>query len=123
MDFGLLLWAEDNSGLPTGPLIITKTLKHFFVNVLLEHVGLIRVLPLPVHVVFFPAQVKGTLLLLVSAPGPLGLRTYWDLVGVWVGVWGQGLTIIIPNYIYPGLADSPQQLGPGDLAPCAGDQC
>ena len=29
MDFGLLLWTEDDSGLPTGPLTITKTLKTF----------------------------------------------------------------------------------------------
>ena len=29
MDFGLLLWTEDNLGLPTGQLTITKTLKTF----------------------------------------------------------------------------------------------
>ena len=29
MDFGLLLWTKDDSGLPTGPLTITKTLKTF----------------------------------------------------------------------------------------------
>ena len=44
LDF--FLWTEDDSGLPNGPLTITKTLKHFFDNVLLEHVELIRVLPL-----------------------------------------------------------------------------
>ena len=36
MDFGLLLWTEDDFGLPTGPLTITKTLKHFFDNVLMR---------------------------------------------------------------------------------------
>ena len=46
MDFGLLLWTEDDSGLPTGPLTITKTpLKH----VLLELGGLPHVFPLAVH--------------------------------------------------------------------------
>ena len=36
MDFGLLLWTEDDSGLPTGPLTITKTLilKHFLDKIL-----------------------------------------------------------------------------------------
>ena len=29
MDFGLLLWTEDDSELPTGPPTITKTLKTF----------------------------------------------------------------------------------------------
>ena len=29
MVFGLLLWTEDDSGLPTGALIITMTLKTF----------------------------------------------------------------------------------------------
>ena len=29
MDFGLLLWTKDDSGLPTRPLNITKTLKTF----------------------------------------------------------------------------------------------
>ena len=30
MDFGLLLWTKDDSGLPTKPLNISKTLTHFF---------------------------------------------------------------------------------------------
>ena len=29
MDFGILLWTKDDSGLPTGPLTIKKTLKTF----------------------------------------------------------------------------------------------
>ena len=29
MDFEILLWTEDNSGLPTGTFTITKTLKTF----------------------------------------------------------------------------------------------
>ena len=29
MEFELLLWTEDDSGLPTGPLTITKSLKTF----------------------------------------------------------------------------------------------
>ena len=58
-----LLWTEDDSGLPTGPLTITKTLKHFFDNVLLEHVGLIHVLPLAVHLVFYAEQVEGVILI------------------------------------------------------------
>ena len=49
MDFGLRLWTEDDSGLPTGPFTITKTL---FDIVLLEQVGLICVLPLAVHLLF-----------------------------------------------------------------------
>ena len=60
MEFGLLLWTEDDSGLPTGPLTITKTLKTFFDNVLLEHVGLIRVVPLAVS--FCAEQVEGVIL-------------------------------------------------------------
>ena len=49
--YGLLLWTEDDSGLPTGPLTITQTQTQTktFDNVLLEHVGLIHVLPLAVH--------------------------------------------------------------------------
>ena len=49
MDFGLLLWTEDDSGLLSGLLTIIKTLKHFFDNVLLEHVGLICVLTLAIR--------------------------------------------------------------------------
>ena len=33
MDFRLLLWTEYDSGLPTGPFTITKTLKKLFDNV------------------------------------------------------------------------------------------
>ena len=34
--------------------------------------------------------------ILVSAPVPFGLRSYWDLVGVMgLRVWGQGLTIFV----------------------------
>ena len=29
IDFELLLWTEDDSGLPTGPFTVTKTLKTF----------------------------------------------------------------------------------------------
>ena len=47
MDFGLLLWTEDDSGLPTGSLS-QRLLKPFFDYVLLENVGHIRVLPLAV---------------------------------------------------------------------------
>ena len=52
MDFGLLLWTEDDSELPTGPPtrpLSQRLFKHFFDNVLIEHVGLIRVLPLSVY--------------------------------------------------------------------------
>ena len=45
MDFGLLLWTEDDSGLPTGPLTTQRLLKHFFDNVLLEHGGLPQTTP------------------------------------------------------------------------------
>ena len=70
LDFGLLLWTEDDSGLPTGPLTFTKTLKTFFYNVLLEHVGLIRVLPLVVHLFFFcTEQVDGVILSHISSLG------------------------------------------------------
>ena len=65
MDYGLLLWTEDDSGLPTGPLTITKIIKflnHFIDNVLLEHVGLILVLPLAVHLFFGAEQVEGLIL-------------------------------------------------------------
>ena len=30
IDFGLLLWTVDNSGLPTGPLNTQRLLKYFF---------------------------------------------------------------------------------------------
>ena len=43
LEFGLLLWPGDDSGLPTGPLTITQTLQPFFDNVILEHVGLSHV--------------------------------------------------------------------------------
>ena len=52
MDFGLVLWTKDDSGLPTRPLSISKTLKHFFDDVLHKHAGLLRVLPLAVHLFF-----------------------------------------------------------------------
>ena len=49
--------------LPSGPFTITKTLKTFFDNVLFEHVGLICVLPLAVHLFFLLAkQVEGVIL-------------------------------------------------------------
>ena len=53
MDFGLLLWAVDDSGLPTKPLTINQIFKSFFDNVLLEHRGLLHVLPLAVLLDFF----------------------------------------------------------------------
>ena len=76
-------------------------------DVLTEHVGLLHVLPITVHLRFFAGQVGGTTLslsyslrfivgpllhdyeILVSAQGPLvfGFRV-WGL-----RVWGQGLTI------------------------------
>ena len=50
MDFGLLLWTEDDSGFYHS--LSQRLLKHFFDNVLLELVGLICVLPLVVHLLF-----------------------------------------------------------------------
>ena len=51
MDFGLLLWTKDDStqGYQLDHSLSFRLLKHFFDDVLLEHVGLIRVLPLAVH--------------------------------------------------------------------------
>ena len=51
LDFGLLLWTGENSGLPTGPLTITQNLKIFLFidDVVLGQVGLPCVLPLAVH--------------------------------------------------------------------------
>ena len=63
MEFGLPLWTKDDSGLPTRPLSIIKTLKiYFFDNVLLKHVGLIHVLPLAVYLFFCAEQLEGVLL-------------------------------------------------------------
>ena len=56
MYFVLLLWTKEDSGLPTIPLTITKTSKHFFDNGLLEHAGLIHVLILAVHLLFSAEQ-------------------------------------------------------------------
>ena len=39
-----------------------RLLKHFYDNVLLKHVGLIRVLPLAVHLIFYAEQVEGVIL-------------------------------------------------------------
>ena len=39
-----------------------RLLKHFFDNVFLEHVGLIRVFPLAVHLFFCTEQVEGVIL-------------------------------------------------------------
>ena len=61
MNFGLLLQTVDD--LPTEPLTITqRLLKHFFDNVLLEHVGLICVLPLAIHLDICAEQVEGVTL-------------------------------------------------------------
>ena len=58
IDFGLLLWTRDDSGLSTRPHTITKTLTRFLANIHLEHVGLIH--PSCGPPVFFCAeQVEG----------------------------------------------------------------
>ena len=43
-------------------LLSQRLLKHFFDNVLLEHFGLICVLPLAVHLFFCAEQVEGVIL-------------------------------------------------------------
>ena len=51
------------SGLLWDHSLSQRLLKHFFDNVLLEHVGLIHVLPLAVHLVFYAEQVEGVRLI------------------------------------------------------------
>ena len=49
-------------GYHLGHSISQRLLKYFFDNVLFEHVGLIHVLPLAVHLFFCAEQVEGVVL-------------------------------------------------------------
>ena len=55
IDFGLLLLTEDDSGqgYQLDHSLSQRLLKHLFDNVLLEHVGLVCVLPPAVHLFFW----------------------------------------------------------------------
>ena len=71
LSYSELLWATlGYSGLLWATLGYSGTthyhnilLKHFFDNVLLDHVGLVHVLPLAVHLVFYAEQVEGVILI------------------------------------------------------------
>ena len=58
--YGLWTSSEDDSELATRPLS-QRLFKHFFDNVLIEHVGFIHVSPLTVHL-FCSEQVEGVIL-------------------------------------------------------------
>ena len=53
-----------------------RLLKHFYDNVLLKHVGLIRVLPLAVHLIFYAEQVEGVILNHFCSLGFIMLKSY-----------------------------------------------
>ena len=59
MDFGLRM----TQGYQLDHSLSQRLLKHFFDNVLLEHIGLVHVLPLAIFLVFYAEQVEGVILI------------------------------------------------------------
>ena len=62
MDFGLLLWTKDDSGLPTRPLIITETLRTFLGYKVEPELSSLR-----------NVSLSGVSLLISDAPSPASL--------------------------------------------------